>query len=94
VLPSASLQSASPHSSSLLCADSVDDAHPHPKFSHFSEGLMSNEKLFEEMELQLKRELTPDERRFLVLADETLRKDRLAETKEAKLAKTAKGLAS
>ena len=63
------------------------------KDRHFSGDWMSNEKLFEEMELQLKRELTPHERRFLILANELL-KDGLRETKEAKLARAAKGLAS
>ena len=55
---------------------------------------MSNEKSFEELELRLERELTPDERRFLILANEMLKKHGLRATKEAKLARAAKGLAS
>ena len=57
-------------------------------------GLMSNEKLFEEMELHLKRELTPDERRFLTLANSVLKRNDLREIKEATVAHEAKRLAS
>lgn len=45
---------------------------------------MSNEKLFEEVELALHRELIPDERKFLILANKILERDRSQDGRETK----------
>lgn len=47
---------------------------------------VSNEKLFERVEQGLRRQLTPDERRFLTLANKVLNKEQKRETSKEKSA--------
>ena len=57
-------------------------------------GQMSDEKLFLEMQLLLKRELTPEERKFLILSNKILREDHFRETDNVKAARASKAVAS
>ena len=47
---------------------------------------VSNEKLFEKVEQMLRRSLTPDERRFLMLANKVLGKEQQREVRKEKSA--------
>ena len=44
---------------------------------------LSNEKLFEKVEATLERKLTPDERKFQILANKTLERERLQNVNES-----------
>jgi len=50
---------------------------------------MSDEQLVGQMELVLERKLTPEERKFLILANKVLKADRLSSLKRRKSAAAA-----